>query len=167
VLVILSIPSLWKWWMVAKLKLWKNLVHIFVLYAFLNLLVYFENKSLKYNFVGSKCLWPILGCWLVWYGATMLICYISKYGEILGWFLFENKTKQVPRWSYYLAKPYVDINAQNLLHMLACDPLSFVKLLWPLVESFHASMIEITYTHIYMLTPTSGVRQNMPSIYQK
>jgi hypothetical protein len=32
--------------------------------------------------VGSKCLWPNLGCWLVWYGATMLICSISKYGEI-------------------------------------------------------------------------------------
>jgi hypothetical protein len=29
------------------LKLCKNLVHIFLLYAFLNLLVYFENKSLK------------------------------------------------------------------------------------------------------------------------
>jgi hypothetical protein len=51
----------------------------------------------------------------------------------LGWFIFENKTKQVPQWSYYLPKPYVDINAQNLLHMLACDPLSFAKLLWPFV----------------------------------
>jgi hypothetical protein len=47
VLEILSIPSLWKWWMVATLKLCKNLVHIFVLYAFLNLLVYFDNKNLK------------------------------------------------------------------------------------------------------------------------
>jgi hypothetical protein len=28
-------------------------------------------------------------------------------------------------------------------------------------------MIEITYTHIYMLTPTPGVTQNMPSIHQK
>jgi hypothetical protein len=28
-------------------------------------------------------------------------------------------------------------------------------------------MIEITYTHIYMLTPTQGVTQNMPSIHQK
>jgi hypothetical protein len=37
---------LWKWWMVAMSKLCKNLVHIFVLYAFLNLLVYFD-KSLK------------------------------------------------------------------------------------------------------------------------
>jgi hypothetical protein len=53
----------------------------------------------------------------------------------------------------------------NHLHMLACDPLSFAKLLWPLVESFHASMIEITYTHIYMLTPTPRVMQNMPSIH--
>jgi hypothetical protein len=33
--------------MVAKLKLCKNLVHIVVLYAFLNFLVNFENKSLK------------------------------------------------------------------------------------------------------------------------
>jgi hypothetical protein len=31
--------------MVAKLKLCKNLVHIFVLYAFLNLLVYFETRA--------------------------------------------------------------------------------------------------------------------------
>jgi hypothetical protein len=46
-------------------------------------------------------------------------------------------------------------------------PLSFTKLLWPFVETFHASMIEITYTHIYMLTPTPGVTQNMPSIHQK
>jgi hypothetical protein len=28
-------------------------------------------------------------------------------------------------------------------------------------------MIEITYTHIYMLTPTLGVMQNMPSIHKK
>jgi hypothetical protein len=28
-------------------------------------------------------------------------------------------------------------------------------------------MIEITYTLIYMLTPTPGVTQNMPSIHQK
>jgi hypothetical protein len=28
-------------------------------------------------------------------------------------------------------------------------------------------MIEITYTHIYMLTPTPGVTKNMPSIHQK
>jgi hypothetical protein len=28
-------------------------------------------------------------------------------------------------------------------------------------------MIEITYTHIYMLTPTPGVTQIMPSIHQK
>jgi hypothetical protein len=27
-------------------------------------------------------------------------------------------------------------------------------------------MIEITYTHIYMLNPTSGVTQNMPSIHE-
>jgi hypothetical protein len=33
--------------MVAMLKFCKNLVHIFVLYAFLNLLVYCENKILK------------------------------------------------------------------------------------------------------------------------
>jgi hypothetical protein len=25
-------------------------------------------------------------------------------------FLFENKTRQTPRWSYYLPKSYVDIN---------------------------------------------------------
>jgi hypothetical protein len=51
VLEILFIPSLWKWWMVAKLKLCKNLVHIFVLYAFLNLLVYFETRA------WNKTLW--------------------------------------------------------------------------------------------------------------
>jgi hypothetical protein len=51
--------------------------------------------------------------------------------------------------------------------MLACDPLSFAKLLWPLVESFYAPMIKIMYTHIYMLAPTPGVMQNMPSIHQK
>jgi hypothetical protein len=28
-------------------------------------------------------------------------------------------------------------------------------------------MIEITYTHIYMLTSTPGVTQNMPSIHKK
>jgi hypothetical protein len=28
-------------------------------------------------------------------------------------------------------------------------------------------MIEIMYTHIYMLTPTPGVTQNIPSIHQK
>jgi hypothetical protein len=37
--------------MVAKLKLCKNLVHIFVLYAFLNLLVYFETRA------WNKTLW--------------------------------------------------------------------------------------------------------------
>jgi hypothetical protein len=47
----------------------------------------------------------------------------------LGRFLFDNKTKQVPQWLYYLPKPYVDIKVQNLLHKLACDPLSFAKLL--------------------------------------
>jgi hypothetical protein len=31
--------------MVAMLKLYNNLVHIFVLYAFLNLLVYFETRA--------------------------------------------------------------------------------------------------------------------------
>jgi hypothetical protein len=51
--------------------------------------------------------------------------------------------------------------------MLTCDPLSFAKLLWPLVEYFHASMIKITYTHIYMLTSTPRVTQNLPSIHQK
>jgi hypothetical protein len=40
------------------------------------------DKSLKQNIAGSKCLWANLGCWLVWYGAAMLICSISKYGEI-------------------------------------------------------------------------------------
>jgi hypothetical protein len=54
----------------------------------------------------------------------------------------------------------------NLLHMLACDPLSFAKLVWPLVEYFQAFMIEITYTHIYKLTPTSGVTQTMLSIHK-
>jgi hypothetical protein len=44
-------------------------------------------------------------------------------------FLFENKTKQVSQWLYYLPKPYVDIKVQNLLHKLACDPLSSAKLL--------------------------------------
>jgi hypothetical protein len=33
------------------LKLYKNLVHIFVLYAFLNLLVYFETRA------WNKTLW--------------------------------------------------------------------------------------------------------------
>jgi hypothetical protein len=28
-------------------------------------------------------------------------------------FLFENKTRQVIQWSYYLPKPYVDINVQT------------------------------------------------------
>jgi hypothetical protein len=27
-------------------------------------------------------------------------------------FLFENKTRQAPRWPYHLPKPYADINAQ-------------------------------------------------------
>jgi hypothetical protein len=26
-------------------------------------------------------------------------------------FFFENKTRQVPQWSYHLPRPYVDINA--------------------------------------------------------
>jgi hypothetical protein len=39
------------------------------------------------------------------YGSTMLMCSISKYGENLRRFLFENKTRQVPQWSYYLTKP--------------------------------------------------------------
>jgi hypothetical protein len=51
VLEILSIPSLWKWLMVAMLKLCKNLVHIFVLYAFFILLVYFETRA------WNKTLW--------------------------------------------------------------------------------------------------------------
>jgi hypothetical protein len=51
VLGILSIPSLWKWWTVSMLKLCKNLVHIFVLYAFLNFLVYFERRA------WNKSLW--------------------------------------------------------------------------------------------------------------
>jgi hypothetical protein len=28
-------------------------------------------------------------------------------------FLFENKTRQAPRWSYHLPKPYVDIKIQT------------------------------------------------------
>jgi hypothetical protein len=72
----------------------------------------FWDKSLKLNFVRSKCLWPNVDCWLVWYGATMLIYFISKHGEISDNF-FENKTRQVPQWSYYLPKPYVDINVQT------------------------------------------------------
>jgi hypothetical protein len=37
--------------MVAMLKLFKNLVHVFVLYAFLNLLAYFETRD------WNKILW--------------------------------------------------------------------------------------------------------------
>jgi hypothetical protein len=108
---ILSIPSLWKWWMFAMLKLCKNLVHIFMLYAFLNLLVYFETRAWNKNFVGSKCLWPNIGCRLVWYGVNNVGLLYLKVWWNFGWFLFENKTRQVPRWSYYLPKPYVDLNA--------------------------------------------------------
>jgi hypothetical protein len=43
----------------------------------------------------------------------MLICSMSEYGENLRQFLFENKTRQVPQWLYYLPKPYVDINVQT------------------------------------------------------
>jgi hypothetical protein len=43
----------------------------------------------------------------------MLIYSISKYGENLGRFIFENKTRQVTQWLYYLPKPYVDINVQT------------------------------------------------------
>jgi hypothetical protein len=45
------IPSVWKWWMGAMLKLCKNLVYIFVLYAFLNMLVYLEARA------WNKTLW--------------------------------------------------------------------------------------------------------------
>jgi hypothetical protein len=38
------IPLLWKWWIVAMLNLCKNLVYNFVLYEYLNLLVYFEKE---------------------------------------------------------------------------------------------------------------------------
>jgi hypothetical protein len=42
--------------MVAKLKLCKNLVHIFVLYAFLNLLVYFEEQEPEIKLCGKQML---------------------------------------------------------------------------------------------------------------
>jgi hypothetical protein len=46
-------------------------------------------------------------------------------------------------------------------------PIEFCQIVVTLGRIFHASMIEITYTHIYKLTPTPGVTQNMASIHQK
>jgi hypothetical protein len=85
------IPSLWKWWIVAMSKLFMNLMHIFLLYVFLNLLVYFETRAWNKTFVGSKCLSPNLGCWLVWYVETMLILLYLIVWWNLGWFLLKIK----------------------------------------------------------------------------
>jgi hypothetical protein len=41
--------------------------------------------------VGSKCLWPNLGCWLVWYRETMLILLYLIVWWNLRWFLLKIK----------------------------------------------------------------------------
>lgn len=64
--------SSWKWWIVALLKSCKNLVCNFVLYEHLSCWYKWEHEP-ELNLCGSKCLWPTLGCCVVWYGATMLI----------------------------------------------------------------------------------------------
>jgi hypothetical protein len=45
--------------------------------------------------------------------------------------------------------------------LLAC--IEFGQPMWdPCQENGHAPKIKITYTHIYLATPTLGVRKNMP-----
>jgi hypothetical protein len=46
----------------------------------------------------------------------------------------------------YSHQSHMLFTLENLIHMLLVITLSFVKLLWPLLEAFHASMIKITYT---------------------
>jgi hypothetical protein len=66
---------------------------------------------------------------MIWCDNVDLL-YLKVWWNI-GWFIFENKTKQVPQWSYYLPNPYVDINVQTFYMCLlvthwvlpnCCDP---------------------------------------------
>jgi hypothetical protein len=50
-----------------------TLVYNFILYRLDLFIGAIRNMSLTKNFVGRKYLWLNLGCWLVWYGAAMLI----------------------------------------------------------------------------------------------
>jgi hypothetical protein len=98
---------------------------------------------------GSICLWPSLGCCGMIWCDNVNLALSHSMRKISDDFFWENKTWHVPQRSNHLPKPFVAIKVQTSYIWL------LVKLLWPLVESFHAPMIEITYTpHIYVNSHT-------------
>ena len=127
----------------------ENLVYNFVLYEHLNLLVWFETwawiKTLWEQMLMTK---PRLLCSMIWCDNVNLALFHNMV-KISDDFFWENKHDMFlsGRNTY---QSNMLISSTNLLHMLTCGPLSFVKLLWSLVDSFHASIIDIMYTpHIH------------------
>ena len=102
-------------------------------------------------FTGTPC---YLSNWLMWYdwmNGTML--FLAKYLE----FVFKKKSSiacllklmKIP------TKAKVRFSCSNL-HMQFDFALSFVKILWPLLETCHTLMIKITYTSTHMLCFYTG-----------
>jgi hypothetical protein len=81
--------------------------------------------------------------WLMRYG-TMWWTLLS-ITKCLGCFTWKNSltSSLVMIFSH---QSHMVFTLENLIHMLLVITLSFVKLLWPLLEAFHAFMIKITYT---------------------
>jgi hypothetical protein len=85
--------------------------------------------------MGSKCLWPNLGCWLVWYVATMLICSISKYGEISDDFFL--KIKQGKFLNCHIAyQSHMSISMFKPYTYACLWPIEFCQIVATLVRIF-------------------------------
>ena len=70
-------------------------------------------------------------------------------------FIFENS-----KWKFLsdiLPKPYDDLHCKPYTHMLLVIMLSFVKLLWPLLDSCHAPLIKI-HVHTKISVPALLLR---------
>jgi hypothetical protein len=97
------------------------------------------------------CLWSniirkhvSLNGWLMIYGTMRwTLLYLMK---CLGCFTWKNNSLTSSSVMIYSHQSYMLFTLENLIHMLLLITLSFVKLLWHLLEAFHAIMIKITYT---------------------
>jgi hypothetical protein len=127
----------------------------------------FWDKSLKYKFLGSKCLWPNQGCWLLWYGETMLILpyLIVRWKSRM--ISFEKLKQDEFLKGHITYESHMSISKYKTCTYAFLWPIEFCQIIVALGRIFSCSHIEITYTHKYKLTSTPGVTQNMPSTHQK
>jgi hypothetical protein len=85
----------------------------------------------------------LLNGWLMRYG-TMRWTFLSV-AKCLGCFIWKNSLAS-SSLMIYSHQSRMLFTLENLIHMLLVITLSFVKLLRPLLEAFHAFMTKITYT---------------------